>query len=250
MGYLEDVLAAQQVTQADTRRLQVIRDQIQQILMGGWKTGDPRFYYGGSYAKRTMIRESFDLDLVVYFPPSTQYSVKDFYQAVEKRLRADGRTVNRHNVALRLPYKGGFHVDVVPGKAVDRSYKFANLYSAERDTTKRTSIKVHIDQVRGSGHQDVIKLMKLWRLKHNVAIGSFPLEIAVIRALKGFRKDTLADRTYVVLEFLRDQFATARLVDPANSNNIVSDEIPRGTKLAIQSAARKSCDQQYWKEIV
>jgi len=85
-----------------------------------------------------MIRESFDLDIVTYFPPQDQFTVQAFYEAVEKRLKENKYTVERHNVALRLPYEGGFHIDVVPGRAIDNTYKYANLYSSERKTTKKT----------------------------------------------------------------------------------------------------------------
>jgi hypothetical protein len=42
----------------------------------------------------------------------------------------------------------------------------------------------------------------------------------------------------------------ARLVDPANSNNILSDLMTIKEKQAIVSAARKSVKEQYWGSIV
>ena len=250
MSYLQQVLDSQRVPAQAENTLRSIRDKLEQVLRGNWRTGDPRFYYGGSFGKRTMIRESFDLDLVVYFPQTNQFTVRAFYEGVEKRLKDNRYVTRRHNVAIRLPYKDGFHVDVVPGRAMDTDYKYANLYASEQDTTKKTSIKIHIDFVRNGGHQDIIKLMKLWRLRHSVPIGSFVLELAVAQALYNSRSTSLEDRMLEVLEYLRDSYSSARLVDPANSNNVVSDDVPRTDKTATQEAARRSRQQRSWSSIV
>ena len=87
--------------------------EIERILRSGAK---PRFYYGGSFGKKTMIAAQFDLDVVVYFPAGSD-SPAALYEAVEGRLRASGLHVARHNVALRLRYTPGWHIDVVPARA-------------------------------------------------------------------------------------------------------------------------------------
>ena len=236
--------------EADLSSLRQLRDKLQTALSGNWTTGDPRFYYAGSYAKHTMIRSSFDLDLVIYFPPTGRFSVKEIYELVEKRLNNRGYRTQRHNVAIRLPYQGGFHLDVVPGRAIDNTYQFANLYSPERDSTKRTSIKVHIDAVRSGGSQDVIKLVKLWRLRHQVGLGSFVIELAVARSLAGRERQALEDKVWEVLRFFQDEFRTANLIDPANSNNVVSDDVSTGVKQSVASAAATSRSKRSWQEIV
>lgn len=250
MSYLATVLEQQKVSPDAENRLRRIRDELETVLRPNWKTSAPRFYYGGSFGKRTMIRESFDLDLVVYFPQTNQFTVRDFYEGVEQRLKTQRYVTTRHNVAVRLPYEGGFHVDVVPGRSMDIDFKYANLYSTERDTTKQTSIKIHIDHVRAGGHQDVIKLMKLWRLRHRVPIGSFVLELAIGQALYNSRAASLEDRVLKVLDYLRDSYGSARLVDPANTNNVVSEDISQADKTAVQAAARSSRAQTTWSAII
>ena len=248
MGYLEDLLAGQRMRPEDENALRGVRDGLETVLRGNWKTGDPRFYYAGSFGKRTMIREAFDLDLVVYFPPTERFTVKAFYEAIEKRLHDNKYVTTRHNVAIRLPYQGGFYVDIVPGRAVSNDYRYAKLYSSDSDSIKQTSIKVHIDLARGN--QDVIKILKVWRLRHGISIRSFVLELATTQALLANRQPALTDRVWKVLVYLRDSFAQARLVDPANSTNLVSQEVPATTKQMIQAAARSSCSKSNWNEIV
>lgn len=249
MGHLDDVLISQQMRLQDEQSLRAIRDRIEEVLTGGWTAGNPRFYYAGSFGKKTMIRESFDLDIVVYFAPGS-ISVKAYYEAVEGRLRRNYTAVNRHNVALRLPFEGGFHVDIVPGRAQDSTYKYATLYASDTNATKQTSIKVHIDLVRNGEYQDIIKLLKLWRLRNNIPVGTFALELIVHEALSGDLTVDLGARFATVFTWIRDNILTARLIDPANSGNVVSDEIPFNVKQTLKTAAIAALAKQYWYQVV
>ncbi len=250
MSYLEDVIEAQRLSVAEVDALRELRDELQGVLSGGWKTGDPNFYYGGSYAKHTMIKASYDLDLVLYYPPTANFTVQALYESVESRLKRKGYITRRHNVAIRLPYEGGIHVDVVPGRAIDQTYLYANLFASDKTQTKQTSIKKHLDLVRkNGGYQEVIKLLKLWKLKHGLKIPTFALELATAKALSGNRGD-LENRFWTVLTFLRDSFPSCRLVDPANSANIISDELSSLAKDSVRGAATISCSKRTWPEII
>ena len=77
-------------------------------------------------------------------------------------------------------------------------------------------------------------------------MGSFVLELAAARA----RSDgELEERFRRVLRFLSDDFMEARLIDPANSANVVTDEIEWGRKTAIADAARAACGAP-WERVV
>jgi hypothetical protein len=248
MTYLEEMLESQRVDGAIEDALRARRAAVEQIL-GGWPDGEPRFYYGGSFGKRTMIAAHFDLDVVVYFPPHTNDPPRALYAAVERRLRDAGHTPVRHNVSLRLRYTPGWHVDVVPGRALDDTYRYADLYAAEVDATRQTSLKVHIELAR-SGDRDTLKVLKLWRWRNAVPVGSFILELAAARALRDSDGATLEDRVERVLRFLADEYVDARLVDPANSNNVVSDDVHFLQKSPVADAARAALDAGRWERIV
>jgi hypothetical protein len=236
-AYLEELLESQRVGPEIEAAVRARRAEIEPILTArGWS---PRIYYGGSYAKRTMIAAQFDLDLVVYFPRATPQSPRDLYASVEDRLRGAGHHVLRHNVALRLQYTPGWHIDVVPGRALDDSYEYADLWSADRGATRQTSLKRHIELAR-NGNRDLIRLLKLWRRRHLAPIPSFALELIAARATD-FR-DAL--QLLANLEHLR-------LVDPANSNNIVTDDLHPTRKqhtadLAVRSLNETSLDRVIW----
>jgi len=156
--------------------------------------------------------------------------------------------VARHNVALRLRYTPGWHIDVVPGQALDESYEYADLYASETAAVRRTSLKRHIALAR-EGDRETIKLLKLWRWRNAVPVGSFVLELAAARALRGQNGGSLEDRFAEVLRFLAESFLEARLADPANAANIVTDDIDWGRKVAIAEAAQKAASAP-WERVV
>lgn len=246
--YLSQLLVQQDLTQPQLTTLRTLRERIEKEL--SVLKGSPRFYYAGSFGKKTMIRESFDLDLVIYWPNNCGYSLKGIYDAVGDTLKKEWEYVNQKTVAWELPFQNGFHIDVVPGRAVDGTFKYANLYRSDRDSSLQTSIKVHIDTVRNSGRQDVIRLMKLWRLKKNVPFNkSLALELITIDGCKGTRVGELENPLISALVYVRDNITKVRLVDPANTNNILSDELSAWDKSQIQSAADAAVKAQYWSEV-
>jgi hypothetical protein len=245
MSYLAEILEQQRVDPAIEEAVRARRVEIERILQA---EGRPRFYYGGSFGKKTMIAAQFDLDVVLYFPAATADGPEALYAAVERRLRAAGHHVARQNVALRLRYTPGWHIDVVPGRALDDTYEYADLYSSDTAAPRRTSLKQHIALAR-NGDREIIKLMKLWRHRNAVPVGSFVLELAAARALSASAGGTLEDRFATVLRFLADSFVGARLVDPANPHNIVTDDLDWARKVAIAQCAAKSCESP-WSRVV
>ena len=247
--YLEEVLRAQAVPPASVTDMQNQRDSIEQCLRNAYGWG-PKVYYAGSYGKDTMINAAYDLDIVIYFAPGTAMTLKDIYWGVFSTLQNGRYIVQQKDVAIRLPYNAGYHIDVVPGRYIDQDAVYANLYRSKADTSLKTSIKVHIDTIKNSGLRGTIKLVKLWSVQHNLGVRSFALELLTIRALKGQDLRGYDSKLAAVLRFLRDNIQTIRFEDPANSNNVISDLIPYDMKVAIAAQAQASIDAAYWSQVV
>jgi hypothetical protein len=245
--YLRALLAAQELKPQEERLLVRLKDTVQARLSR--LTGSPVFYYAGSFAKNTIIRERFDLDIVVYWPPDCGYTLRDIYTAVGKVLRAWRLGVTPKTVAWHVPITAGFYIDVVPGRAVDNTYYYANLYRRPGSWIQ-TSIKKHIKTVRDSGRCDVIRLMKLWRVRKRVPIPkSLLLELLTLRGCSGCRFSSLASQMNAALEFIRDCIMDARIEDPANANNIISDEMTRKQRLVARLHARKALEARTWNAV-
>lgn len=246
--YLRSLLGQQELPPLVLDALRRLRDQIEGQLRV--LQGSPRFYYAGSFGKKTMIRERYDLDIVMYWPRNGGYTLQGIYNAVGKVLKTHWRTVNTKTVSWEIPFQNGFHIDVVPGRAIDGTFHHANLYRRDKGTSMQTSIKIHIDTVRNSGRRDVIRLMKLWRHRKRVPMKlSFALELITIDGCSGVPTVELEKQMIAALRYIRDNILSVRLVDPANSNNIVSDEWSDRDRSAIRSAADAALQAQYWTEV-
>ena len=235
--YLYNILGGQNLTNDEIANLRSLRETIQQQL--SVLNGSPRFYYAGSYGKKTMIRTRYDLDIVIYWPSSVNYTLKDIYDAVGTTLKKHWTYVNPKMVSWEVPFQGGFHIDVVPGRALDAQYYEANLYRTDTQTSLKTSLKKHIDTVRGSGRTDAIRLMKLWRERKAVPFKkSFLLEMLTIEACKGIPANEIARQIVAALTYIRDNVKTRNVADPANSNNSLSDDLSDLSRQQIQTAAQ------------
>lgn len=243
--FLRTLLTQQELTDQEMNVLRQMRDQIQQQL--SVLNGGPRFYYAGSYGKKTIIRQRYDLDIVMYWPNTATYTIKAIYDAVGEVLKKNWKYVNSKTVSWELPFDGGFHIDIVPGRALDPLYREANLYRTDTGTTLKTSLKTHIDTVRNSGRRDAIRLMKLWRERRNVPFKkSFLLEMMTIEGCKGIRFDNLNDQVQSSLIYIHDNILTCNFTDPANSNNSLSDDLNSTQRAAIRVAAATAAQAMAW----
>jgi len=243
--YLKGILEQQAVSYGDPihNKLTRHREEIEGILRKnyGYK---PRIYYGGSWGKRTMIKLAYDLDIVIYFPPTETMNLRDIYNSVYSNLVNSGYRVYKKTVAIRIQYQD-FHIDVVPGQARDEDYYEATLYKNGEDTTMQTSLKKHIDSVREI--RDTVKLMKIWRVQHSVPIETFPLEQIIAEALKWKSKNDYENCILSVLELLKNEILTIKVVDPAVPSNEV--EISPHDRYQIKAIA-ENCLTNSWQYVI
>jgi hypothetical protein len=72
----------------------------------------------------------------------------------------------------------------------------------------------------------------------------------VIDALSGYRTYELEKNFCRVLEFIRDELSNRQYTDPANTNNIISNDLTNAEKNIIASKARETRNKRSWEEIV
>ncbi len=215
----------------DREKLLGIIDKIQDLPA-------PTPYFGGSRGKRTMIKESYDLDIVLYFPETTKYSIENIYDKVTRYLGSSNYSILTKNAAIRVLKRENYHIDVVPAKRIKGSEDSAFLWRNEVRKPLKTSVVQHIASIREFGRRDVLKLLKLWKVRYNIDFPSFILEQLIIRALKNNLNLHLNNAIIEVLEFISKNMETIRLEDPANTNNILTDSISAYDKDIISKFAK------------
>ncbi|KRF31944.1 nucleotidyltransferase domain-containing protein [Paenibacillus sp. Soil787] len=206
-------------------------------------------YLSGSRAKGTAINLSSDLDLFISIKSTTSNPLNEIYDSLFNHIEGAGYKTRKQNVSIGLNVAGK-QVDLVPAKKRPGNTNDHSLYISKRDTWTQTNVIEHINKVKNSGRITEIVLLKIWRKLHNLDFPSIYLELSVIEALSGKRKNTPASNFLAVLDYLRDEFLSKKIIDPANTNNVISDDLFKYEKEAIQKKAKESRSQKYWKDII
>ncbi|NBV99587.1 MAG: hypothetical protein EBR67_08800, partial [Proteobacteria bacterium] len=101
-----------------------------------------------------------------------------------------------------------------------------------------------------------IKLLKIWRELNKLDFPSIYLEYLLIKDVllyKSKNSNNLGANFFHVLQTLAQNTNNclySRLIDPANSNNVLSDLLTKQEKEKIISAAQKSISKPYWEEMI
>lgn len=262
--YLNAVLRAQ-IFPPNAPELAAIehhKDAVTALLHARFADARPTIRRGGSLAKGTMIRASYDLDLTCYFGADEDgagATLKEIFHNVELALREDYWTEAKTS-AIRLRSREitgagpDFHIDVVPSRFFDSTETDVWLYQNIHDRERlKTNLDTHIAHVRKSGVTDAIRLMKLWRVSYHVDVRNFALELMTIDLLKGRKAVTLPVQIRAVLESLRYDAMDLVVEDPANpTGNDLSSILTEGTRRALQLQAHSTLvqiDSAGWESV-
>jgi hypothetical protein len=262
--YLEQVLKRESLSDNsdEMKALRSEREKVEILLRDTFKESNPTIRYAGSKAKGTMIRESYDLDITCYFEHEDEKAgktLKDIFDNVKKGLESK-YVVSAKSSALRLlnkdpnNYSVDFHIDVVPGRYINEDKNDIFLYQSGGDKERlQTSLDKHVEHIKGSELQEVIKLMKVWKIRKGFQIKTFVLELLVVEVLKKKDPEKLDKCLITLWEKLRDDIENIKIEDPANpTGNDLSKLFNESIKSALKSAATSSLfsvENDQWKDI-
>jgi hypothetical protein len=205
--------------------------------------------FSGSLAKGTCISIGTDADIFISMSSNTPGTLADMYQTLYNAVTSAGYSSRKQNVSIGTTVNG-YSIDLVPGRRQSQHGDDHSLFRNKANTWTQTNISKHIAYVTGSNRINEIKIIKIWRQLHGLSFPSFFLEMAVIDALTYARNGNLAANVLTALEHIRDKIKSARYIDPANSNNVISDDCSVSEKNTIATQAVTSRAQQTWERIV
>lgn len=260
--YLNEILESQTLDDDgdELKLLRRRRNDVDKLLRKKYGSS-PSIRYGGSKAKGTMIKDSYDLDVICYFDnddTTAGETLEEIYDSVAETCE-DDYYVERKPSAVRLKCKDSddiedYHIDVVPGRFVDDNGDDVFLYrhSAEKGRQK-TNLDVHIDHVKDSGVVSSIRLTKFWRVRNEMSVRNFILELLTIELLKDKKNKSLTDQLTHVWTELRDNIDDITIEDPANpTGNDLSELFNSTIKFELSEAAKtalENVEKDDWKAI-
>lgn len=222
--YLEKLLEDHKLSDDEREEIQTTSDEVREKLNNEFCRKIITIKYSGSIAKHTAITESKDIDLAIHFKKTAFETLEEMYNSVFDYLQKN-YAVRKQKVSIGLV---DLNVDVVPGRRIDEEDESNNdvfLYKTDDGGRIKTNIETHKKHISESGCRKIIRLAKIWKIKHDLKFKSFALELLVIQALENSDKTSLSDRFKEVLEYIKENVEQVRLVDPANSNNNVADAV-------------------------
>ena len=260
--YLEKILADQTIAPDSDEMKQLIstRDEVEKKIRSVYG-GSPTIQYGGSKRKRTMIKESYDLDLICYFEQGDDIageSLEDIYNNIKSTLEND-YYVELKTSALRLKNKDpqnstDFHVDVVPGRYIDETETDCYIHqsSGEKERLK-TNLEVHIKAIGESEKNDIIRLAKLWNKRTVINLKTFVLELLVVKYAKKYQKNPLSEGLISFWQYLKDHPKDLFVEDPANPDGndlsgILNDSIKQSLSICAENALQL-IESENWEGI-
>ncbi|MBL7663255.1 nucleotidyltransferase domain-containing protein [bacterium] len=205
--------------------------------------------YSGSYAKGTAIHGVSDADIFISLKADTTNSLKDLYEGVYSLAESQGWSPRRQNVSIGIIINGN-RGDLVSGKVQSGYQNYHSLYLSKRDSWTQTNVANHIQIVSQSQRIKEIKAIKIWKALRQIDFPSLYLELFTINALNGHSRNAVATNVITVLRTIGSSLSSTRIVDPSNTNNILSDELTKAEKDRISALAALSAVERSWANII
>jgi hypothetical protein len=247
--YVESILAKYEVPRGPTSPA----ERLGTVVAGPLRTWAGQqlnaLQYSGSYAKETGVHGVSDVDVFISLKSDTTNTLKEIYESLYSLAQKQGWSPHLQNVSVGVTISGA-RGDLVPGKVQEGYPNYHSLYLRKRDSWKQTNVSLHVDTVHNSGRLREIRAVKIWRMLHGLDFPSLYLELFVIDSLSGRSRISLADNVLHALRTIGSSFASTRVMDPANTNNILSDDLTQQEKNRIADLAAQSAQQPTWGSII
>lgn len=212
----------------------------------------------GSRANGTAISLASDVDYLISLTNNCNENnggLESVYNSLYNKLNSTYYNAKKQNVSVRINLNG-LEVDVTPARKQPGNTNDHNLYVSKLRTWKQTNIQKHISDVSQSGRTNEIKLLKIWRELNGLDFPSTYLEYLLINNILINRSKNINDignNFWHILTELAKDYAnplSSRIIDSANSANILSDLLTTTEKNEIIRKAKISVQQQNWGNIV
>lgn len=231
-------------------------NNLKSILTSWANTCYISIFDSGSRAKGTAISIASDVDYVISLTNDCNRDsggLSTIYQSLYDRLKQSYPESRKQNVSVRIHLNQGFlqnhqlEIDITPARKHTGNTNDHSIWISKRGTWQQTNIHKHINDVINSGREDEIKLLKIWRELNQLDFPSIYLEYLVINHLLKYKPKGVnflaSNFKHLISELANtDTYPLWNLtvIDPANSNNILSDLLTIDEKHKIIEAAINS----------
>lgn len=212
----------------------------------------------GSRAKGTAISLASDIDYLISLSNGCnqvrgglEYTFNELYQHL---INQGYQNVRKQNVSSRITLNN-LEIDLTPATKQPGNTNDHSIWLSKKNTWQKTNIQKHINDVSRSGRTNEIRLIKIWRELNRLDFPSIYLEYLILDILssKSTNIVNLGSNAFYIITELAKTYGNPILdtiIDPANSNNILSDLLDRSEKNTIIATARVAASKTNWNQII
>ncbi len=202
----------------------------------------------GAYAKNTAVSLSSDVDVLITLNPVPGKEIKNIFWSVFEYLTDQDLRVEARRVSLQVQARK-MKVDLIPAYR-GRGSACHVLFNKKTGAEVHTDLTKHVHLVGTSGRQQEICALKIWRERSKLDFPSLYLELTVIKALESEAYGQLSHNVLTALRYIGNRFEKAVVRDPANEENIISNDLSAAEKQRIAKAAQEVVYDENWKKIL
>lgn len=248
--YLRAILHREAVDSGVEAPLRRLEPRVEQLCATWAGRHLLEIYPIGAFEKGMANRSGVGIDFVLSLSPQVPFTLHEIYESLFLALERQNLSPVRRPVAVGVRVEDVL-VDIIPAKRESISNDIHEIYSSRRAAPMKTNLTHHVLDAVEAGRQEEVRIMKLWRDQQGLDFPSFYLELSVVAALRRRPPGELADNVWQVLGYLAQLFVARGLLDPANANNVISDEMTAAQKMAVaRAAADTRSGIRPWSEIV
>jgi predicted nucleotidyltransferase len=247
--YVRQVLRRYAVSRAKYRAALNTARGIAPVIQSWAGTALRNISVSGSHAKGTAVAGGSDLDIFISLRSGTANTLGDIYWSLYQLSLNHGWSPRPQTVSIGLNLDG-VKIDLVPARLYPKVRNWHSLYNSKTESWMQTNVAEQVRTVARSGRVDEIRALKIWRNLRSLNFHSFYLELTVINALRNLSTRLLSENVKTALEYVAYELPRRRVVDPANSNNIISNDLEAEGKEILSAAAHESLQYTYWEEVI
>lgn len=202
---------------------------------------------GGSTIEGTAILGS-DIDIQVRFKKDSTL-IEDMKELIESLIEEKFKDQNlvqirdqEFSIGLLFEIKGqDQRIDIVPMREIENGHGDAFIYSSSTKSIKKTNASKQYRTLKFTEKQKkIIHALKGWKMENGIEISSTYIEFLVLRAFRSIHIPRGVEKSLLrIVEFIADNITTIRIVDPGNSNNVISSNLSINEKEVISQFCYK-----------
>jgi hypothetical protein len=248
-SYLREILARESIDSGIRSPLRALEADVLGLCRDFCGSDLLEVHPTGAFEKGTANASGVSIDFLASFSPASPVPVHDLYEALFDGLQSEGLEPVRRDVSVALMLDG-IAVDIVPGKREAMITDVHEIWLTRLGRPVKTNLTQHVLDAVACGRRDEIRVLKIWRDQHGLDLPSFYLERSAVAALRQQPLGTLAENVWAALGYLEKLFPARSILDPANANNIVSDQLGSPAKDTVRKAAQYARSGRAWAEII